>query len=136
MNKAQQLGDSFTPIRKLIQEYRLYYRQTKPVASSLSSFATLNGQKEQSAMDLKDSKELASRQSSQSQNKDRRMECPCGATHRFNDCAYVNPSKRSNSWKPKPEIQKKFDAIRSKGQENPRARALHAVEAQYKDVQP
>ncbi|KAK7177641.1 hypothetical protein PSPO01_16313 [Paraphaeosphaeria sporulosa] len=43
---------------------------------------------------------------------------------------------RSYDWKPKLEIQKKFDAIRNKGANSPQSRALKAAEARFRHAQP
>ncbi|KAF2740301.1 hypothetical protein EJ04DRAFT_455317, partial [Polyplosphaeria fusca] len=64
--KKQRTANDFTSIRDLIQEYRLWWRQTKPVAASLSSFAGTLG----------DNMNTRSYQ-------DARYNCPCGASHRF-----------------------------------------------------
>ncbi|KAF1361321.1 hypothetical protein EJ07DRAFT_164396 [Lizonia empirigonia] len=74
MIAKQEIGKSFMSAVSLIGQFRLYYRQMKPVASTLGTFAAL-GDAQQS-------------QPSQGTDKLRNIDCQCGETHRFIDCPY------------------------------------------------
>jgi hypothetical protein len=83
----------------------MYWRSTKPVASSLGTFATLGI--DQSSETPAASRERNSDRSSD-KNSDRRLECPCGHKHRFKDCWYLGGKNKPQGWMPKPDIQEKF----------------------------
>ncbi|KAF2025066.1 hypothetical protein EK21DRAFT_23864, partial [Setomelanomma holmii] len=127
--EKEQKDEDFPPITDLIAEFRSYYRRTRPVASGLGTFATL---------------EVASRSSSQETSAEKlqpsRMRtdswvpaCLCGQTHKFNNCPYVNQAVRKKSWKPDALVQEKFRELRSRSNTNLTAKALRAVEKRLKD---
>ncbi|KAI0570303.1 hypothetical protein Alg215_11137, partial [Pyrenophora tritici-repentis] len=113
MIAKQEEGESFLPAVDLVGRFRLYYRQTKPVASTLGTFAALG-----------DPQEI-----SQDTDKFRKINCLCGEKHRFIDCPYVNSAKRSSGWKADSDMKKKFDTIRSRGEGSRISAVLRSVEA-------
>ena len=95
----------------------MYWRSTKPVASSLGTFATLG-------IDQSSDRRSGSGER-QSSNKDRRLECKCGLKHRFKDCWYLGGKGKPQGWTPRPEIQERFsEAIES---QSPLGRAMKAA---------
>ncbi|KAG9240198.1 hypothetical protein BJ878DRAFT_390757, partial [Calycina marina] len=117
MIAKQEMGGSFMSAVSLIGQFRLYYRQMKPIASTLGTFAALGD----------------ARQSQPSQVTDKpQTNCPCGEKHPFIDCPYVNPAKRSWGWIADPDTKKKFDTIRSKGDGSRISVVLRSVEAKLK----
>jgi hypothetical protein len=87
----------------------------KLVASTLGTFAAL-GDAQQS-------------QPSWGTDKLRNINCLCGEAHRFINCPYVNPEKRSSGWRADPDTKKKFDTIQSKGDSSRISAVLRLVEA-------
>jgi hypothetical protein len=79
----------------------MYWRSTRPVASSLGTFATLGI--DQSANRQSDSVETRG-----NKDNDRRLECKCGLRHCFKDCWYLGGKGKPQGWTPKPDIQEKF----------------------------
>jgi hypothetical protein len=90
----QELGESFMSAVSLIGQFRLYYRQMKPVALTLGTFAAL-GDAQQS-------------QPSQGTDKLQNIDCLCREAHRFINCLYVNPSKRSSGWRADPDTDERW----------------------------
>jgi hypothetical protein len=121
--KKEQKGEGFTSTPDLIAEFRSYYRRTRPVASGLGTFATL---------------EAASSQNHETQQSARGVsgtwtrKCLCGQIHRFNACPYVNEAVRTKSWKPDVSIQDKFTELRNSSVSNLTANALRAAEKRLK----
>ncbi|KAJ8113219.1 hypothetical protein OPT61_g4598 [Boeremia exigua] len=99
--RAQLNAQPIPTLDDLVAEFAMYWRSTKPVASSLGTFATLGI--DQSSNRQLDSAEQRSRNSS-----DRRLECKCGLKHSFRDCWYLGGKGKPQGWTPKPEIQEKF----------------------------
>ncbi|KAF7574081.1 Trypan-PARP domain containing protein [Pyrenophora tritici-repentis] len=98
--KKEQKDEEFPLIADLIAEFRSYYRRTRPIASGLGTFATL---------------EVAS--SGNSQGARTRSgpwipRCLDGENHKFDNCPYVNQSVRTKGWKPDKAIQDKFTELR------------------------
>ncbi|PZD22874.1 hypothetical protein A1F96_10756, partial [Pyrenophora tritici-repentis] len=118
MIAKQEEGESFLPVVDLVGRFRLYYRQMKPVASTLGTFAALGDTQEPSQQSL-----------SQGTDKLRKINCLCGEKHRFIDCPYVNSAKRSSGWKAELDTKKKFDTIRSRGDDSKISAVLRSVEA-------
>jgi hypothetical protein len=122
MIAKQEIGESFMSAAGLIGQFRLYYRQMKPVASTLGSFAALgDAQRPQLSKDT---------------DKPRQIICLCGETHCFLDCPYVNPAKRSSGWKANSDTIKKFDTIRSRGDGSRISAVLRSAEAKLKKSMP
>ncbi|KAG9376857.1 hypothetical protein A1F94_012457 [Pyrenophora tritici-repentis] len=119
MITKQEEGESFLPAVDLVGRFRLYYRQMKPVASTLGTFAALGDPQEVSQQS----------QISQDTDKFRKINCLCGEKHRFIDCPYVNSAKRSSGWKADLDMKKKFDTIRSRGEGSRISAVLRSVEA-------
>jgi hypothetical protein len=114
MIAKQEMGEPFMSEAGLIGQFRLYYRQMKPVASTLGNFPVLgNAQQPQPSKDT---------------DKPRQMICPCGDTHCFPDCPCVSPAKRSSGWGTDPDTKKKFDTIRSRGDGSMISAILRSVE--------
>ena len=116
--KKEQKGEDFTPTSDLIAEFRSYYRRTRPVASGLSTFATL---------------EAASSNNQQTQQSDRgtwTRKCICDLIHKFDQCPYVNYAIRTKGWKADALVQEKFTELRNS--QSATANALRAVEKKIK----
>jgi phosphopantetheinyl transferase (holo-ACP synthase) len=96
--RQDEKGEQYTTIADLIAEYRSYYRRTRPVTSSLSTFATLG------ITQSKDS-EAAPLQR-------RSITCLCGDNHKFEDCPYVNSSLQQPTWTLDKAVEKKFSKLR------------------------
>ncbi|KAI0569523.1 hypothetical protein Alg130_11610 [Pyrenophora tritici-repentis] len=114
--KKEQKDEEFPLIADLIAEFRSYYRRTRPIASGLGTFATL---------------EVAS--SGNSQGARTRSgpwipRCLDGENHKFDNCPYVNQSVRTKGWKPDKAIQDKFTELRDSPTSNSMANALRATE--------
>jgi hypothetical protein len=77
----------------MIFYFTAFYRNT--VALTLGSFAALGNA--QQPLPSKDT------------DKPQQIICLCGETHRFFDCPYINPAKRSSGWKANSDTTKKFD---------------------------
>ncbi|PZD23455.1 hypothetical protein A1F97_11232, partial [Pyrenophora tritici-repentis] len=114
--KKEQKDEEFPLIADLIAEFRSYYRRTRPIASGLGTFATL---------------EVTS--SSNSRGTRTRSgpwipKCLDGENHKFDNCPYVNQSVRTKGWKPDKAIQDKFTELRDSPTSNSIANALRAAE--------
>ncbi|EED13808.1 hypothetical protein TSTA_100530 [Talaromyces stipitatus ATCC 10500] len=59
----------------------------------------------------------------------RQIICEDGEPHGFEDCPYINPEKRTATWKPDPDIMKKFEAL-EKDRSHPKARKLRWIKKQ------
>ncbi|KAF1358657.1 hypothetical protein EJ07DRAFT_156495 [Lizonia empirigonia] len=81
--RAQLNAQPIPTLDDLVAEFSMYWRSTRPVASSLGTFATLGI--DQSADKRLDSAETRD----DDKGKDRRLECKCGLKHRFKDCWYL-----------------------------------------------
>jgi hypothetical protein len=122
--KKEQKDEVFPPITDLIAEFRSYYRRTRPIASGLGTFATL---------------EVAGSSKSQEALQGGRTtpgpwipRCFDGENHKFENCPYVNHSVRKKGWKPDKAIQDKFTELRDSPTTNLKANALRAVERTLK----
>jgi hypothetical protein len=115
--KKDQKGEQYTSTADLVAEFRSYYRRTRPIASSIGTFATLGVAG-------------SSNGPTASEGSTRRVMCLCGDSHMFKDCLYVNHSLRRPAWRSDKAIEKKFDDLRKA--DNPTARALKRSEAQLK----
>jgi hypothetical protein len=122
MIAKQEIGESFMLAAGLIGQFWLYYCQMKPVASTLGSFAALG--------------DAQRPQLSKNTDKPRQIICLCGETHRFLDCPYVNPAKRSSGWKANSDTIKKFDTIQSRGDGSRISAVLRSAEAKLKKSKP
>ena len=98
--RAQLNAQPILDLDDLVAEFTMYWRSTRPVASSLSTFATLGIC--QSPDRRSDSREM------HDDSKDRRLECKCGLKHRFKDCWYLGGKSKPQGWTPKPEILERF----------------------------
>jgi hypothetical protein len=107
-------GEQYTTIADLIAKYRSYYRRTRPVTSSLSTFATLG------ITQSKDSEAAPPQR--------RSITCLCGDNHKFEDCPYVNSSLQQPTWTPDKAVEKKFSKLRQS--RSSLAAALKRVESQ------
>ncbi|KAF1972799.1 hypothetical protein BU23DRAFT_466927, partial [Bimuria novae-zelandiae CBS 107.79] len=97
--EAQIQGQSVKSLDDLIAQFTMYWRSTRPVASSHGTFATLGiSQDEPQATENKDKRE-----------QDKKPKCVCGLNHRFKDCWYLGAKGKPQGWTPKPEIQEQFD---------------------------
>jgi hypothetical protein len=115
MIAKQEMGESFMSVAGLIGQFRLYYRQMKPVASTLGSFAALGDAQQP--------------QLSKDTGKLRQVVCPCGETHCFSDCPYVNPAKQSSGSRADLDTKKKFNTSQSRGDGSRISAVLRSVEA-------
>ncbi|KAI2484408.1 hypothetical protein Ptr902_03348 [Pyrenophora tritici-repentis] len=97
--KKEQKNEEFPLIADLIAEFRSYYRRTRPIASGLRTFATLETPR-----------------------------CLDGENHKFDNCPYVNQSVWTKGWKPDKAIQDKFTELRDSTTSNSIANALRATE--------
>ncbi|KAI0570723.1 hypothetical protein PtrEW7m1_005743, partial [Pyrenophora tritici-repentis] len=112
-------AQSIPTLDDLVAEFAMYWRSTRPVASSLGTFATLGI--DQSSDRRSDSAETRDN----NKGKDRRLECKCGLKHRFNDCWYLGGKGKPQGWTPKADIQEKFSqAIES---QSPVGRVMKAA---------
>ncbi|KAI1673246.1 hypothetical protein L13192_04105 [Pyrenophora tritici-repentis] len=93
--RAQLNAQSIPTLDDLVAEFAMYWRSTRPVASSLGTFATLGI--DQSSDRRSDSAETRDN----NKGKDRRLECKCGLKHRFNDCWYLGGKGKPQGWTPK-----------------------------------
>jgi hypothetical protein len=86
-------------LEDLVAEFGIYWRSTKPVASSLGTFATLG-------IDQSSESPAASmeRNSDNDKRQDRRFECKCGLKHRFKDCWYLGGKGMPQGGMPKLDI--------------------------------
>ncbi|KAF2818597.1 hypothetical protein CC86DRAFT_413725 [Ophiobolus disseminans] len=100
--RAQLTAQLIPTLDDLVAEFAMYWRLTRPVASSLGTFATLGIN--QSSDRRSDGAETRSAD----KDKDRRLEFKCGLKHRFKDCWYLGAKGKPQGWTPKPEIQEKF----------------------------
>ncbi|KAF1351690.1 hypothetical protein EJ07DRAFT_159227 [Lizonia empirigonia] len=115
--RAQLNAQPIPTLDDLVAKFAMYWRSTRPVASSLGTFATLGINQ---SFDRR-----ADGTETQTNNKDRRLECKCGLTHRFKDCWYLGGKGKPQGWTPKPDIQEKFSkAIES---QSPIGRAMKAA---------
>ena len=99
----------------------MYWRSTRPVASSLGTFATLGIT--QAPDGRSESAERAERGGHN--NNDRRLECKCGLKHRFKDCWYLGAKGKPQGWVPKPDIRDKFSQAMES--QSPLGRAMKAA---------
>ncbi|KAI1577156.1 hypothetical protein PtrEW13061_010556 [Pyrenophora tritici-repentis] len=113
--KKEQKNEEFPLIADLIAEFRLYYRRTRPIASGLGTFATLEAGSSNS-------------QGSRTRTGPWIPRCLDGENHKFDNCPYVNQSVRTKGWKPDKAIQDKFTERRDSPTSNSMANALRATE--------
>ena len=130
--KKEQKDENFAPITDLIAEFRSYYRRTRPTASGLGTFATL-----EVAGSSKSQEALSGAQTGGKPQLGARTgpwvpKCIDGEKHTFENCPYVNQSVRIRGWKPDALIQEKFTELRSSPTNNRKANALRAVEQELR----
>ncbi|KAF7452722.1 hypothetical protein A1F99_045000 [Pyrenophora tritici-repentis] len=113
--KKEQKNEEFPLIADLIAEFRSYYRRTRPIASGLGTFATL---------------EVAGSNSQGARTRSGPWipKCLDGENHKFDNCPYVNQAVRTKGWKPDKAIQDKFTELRDSPTTNSIANALRATE--------
>jgi hypothetical protein len=104
--KKEQKDEDFSLITDLIAEFRSYYRRTRPIASGLSTFATL----EVAGANNHGAPLAENHQPSRVESWI--LKCLDGELHKFNNCLYVNQSVRTRGWKPDQVIQAKFTELR------------------------
>ncbi|KAF1925282.1 uncharacterized protein M421DRAFT_32260, partial [Didymella exigua CBS 183.55] len=115
--KKDHRGEQYTSTTDLVAEFRSYYRRTRPIASSIGTFATLGVAESLDGP-------ITPRGSA------RRVICLCGDSHMFKDCLYVNHSLRQLNWQPDKAIEKEFNQLRKA--DSTVARVLRRTEAQLR----
>lgn len=89
-------------VEKLLNEFDVWSQRTKKQSMSSRTdimMATLDGKSDQ-PQKPSEGQRLA---------RSKKLICIDGEEHRFEECPYLNPEKRTADWKPDPEIQAKFD---------------------------
>ena len=115
--KKDQKGEQYTSTADLVAEFRSYYRRTRLIASSIGTFATLG------VAGSTDGPKASG-------GPTRRVICPCGESHMFEDCLYVNHNLRQPDWQPDKAVDSKFKKLRKA--DNVVAQVLRRTEAQLK----
>ena len=133
INKEQKDKD-FPPITDLIAEFRSYYRRTRPIASGLGTFATLEVASS-SSQETPAAAQTGNPQSARTRTGPYIPRCLDGQNHKFENCPYVNQAVRTNGWKPIQAIQEKFTELRDSPTTNQTANALRAVEKNLRKKQ-
>lgn len=97
-----------------IDDFRDHWMQERSNANSATSFASFNGQSEASNQNSTGANAQIgqSGQSNQTASDPKKKSCPCGRTHKFDKCWYVNEYIRPTDWKPDPEVEKEFEKAR------------------------
>ena len=121
INQKINKGETPPDIYSLIEDFRNHYRRSEALrqSASHSGFATLRGEPQDSEKKGQDAAKHESKRQprkeseGQDSNPPRRERfCLCGDKHgkssRWEDCDYINPSKRPDGWKGSPET---FDRI-------------------------
>jgi hypothetical protein len=132
--RKEQKDEDFPPITDLIAEFRSYYRRTRPIASGLGTFATLEVAGSSNSQEaLQGAQAGGKRQSGSSTLPGPWIpRCLDGEKHTFENCPYVNQSVRKKGWKLDKAIQDKFTELRDSPTTNLKANALRAVERTLK----
>jgi hypothetical protein len=120
--KKEQKDEDFSSITDLIAEFRSYYQRTRPIASGLGTFATLE------VAGANNHRAPLAENHQPSRVESWIPKCLDGELHKFNNCPYVNQSVRTRGWKPDQVIQAKFTELRGSPTTNQMANALRAAE--------
>jgi len=101
--KKEQKDEEFPLITDLIAEFRSYYRRTRPIASALGTFATLEvaGANNEGAPPEAEAEKDQPRRTRTGPWTPR---CLDGQNHKFENCPYVNQSVRKKNWKPDQKV--------------------------------
>jgi hypothetical protein len=128
--KKEQKDEDFPPIADLIAEFKSYYRRTRPIASGLGTFATLEVAGSSNSQEALPGSQTGRKPQSGARTRSGPWIPTCldGENHKFDNYPYVNQSVRTKGWKLDKAIQDKFTELRDSPTTNSMANALRATE--------
>jgi hypothetical protein len=112
------------------RKIRLYYRRTRPIASRLGTFATLEVAGSSNGQEALQGAQTEGKPQSRARTGlvPWMLKCLDGELHKLKNCLYVNQSVRTRGWKSDQAILAKFTELRDSPTTNPMTNALRSVE--------